>query len=264
MNASIFAGLRVLAEKIVTAETKRRGTQDWWQAPLMTSAPIDQRFDQLPQIAADDHWHPYDLLPTARSVLVYYIPFQRRIVTENRLGSRPCRKWVLAYVYTNDLIDRLSKVLEDYLADRGYTSGLTPVTHNFNEDKLMARWSHKHIGYLANMGRFGTHNMLITPAGCTGRMGSLVTEADLGDNALIDTDEACLLKAGSKCGKCVEACPVEALKEKSFARRLCWDRLKENRERLTDTADLPASTNVCGKCAAVMPCSFLNPVARLE
>ena len=264
MNASIFTGLRALVEEFVTAEAKQRGAEGWWQAPLVASAPIDQRFDQLPQIAADDHWHPHDLLPTARSVLVYYIPFQRRIVTENRPGSRPCRKWVWAYVHTNNLLDRLSKALEEFLADRGFQSGLTPVTHNFNEKKLMARWSHKHIGYLANLGRFGTHHMLITPAGCTGRMGSLVTEAELGDNALIDTEEACLLKVGRKCGKCIEACPVEALHEESFERRRCWNRLRENRERMVDYADLPESTSVCGKCAAVMPCSFLNPVARLE
>ncbi len=264
MNASVFSGLRTLAEEFVAAESRRKGSENWWQAPLVASAPVDQRFDRLPQIAADDHWHPHDLLSTARSVLVYYLPFKRPVVTENRTGQRPGRKWVWAYVHTNDLIDRLSKALEEYLADKGCESGLTPVTHNFNEEKLMARWSHKHIGYLANLGRFGTHHMLITPAGCTGRMGSLVTEAELGDNALIDTDEACLLKAGRKCGKCMEACPIEALKEKSFERRRCWNRLKENRQRLDDSADLPAATNVCGKCAAVMPCSFINPVARLE
>ena len=79
MNASIFTGLRVLAEKFVTTETKRSDTDGWWKTPLMASAPIDQRFDQLSQIAADDHWHPQDLLPTARSVLVFYIPFQQEI-----------------------------------------------------------------------------------------------------------------------------------------------------------------------------------------
>jgi len=52
--------------------------------------------------------------------------------------------------------------------------------------------------------------MLITLAGCTGRLGSLVTEAELGEHSLIDTDEACLLKAGKKCAKCIEAFPVNA------------------------------------------------------
>ena len=127
----------------------------------------------------------------------------------------------------------------------------------------MARWSHKHLAYLTNLGRFGTHNMLITPVGCTGRLGSLVTEADLGDHGVIDTDEACLLKAGKTCGKCIDACPVDALEANSFHRHECWNRLIENRDLLDYFSDLPKTTHVCGKCVALMPCSFINPVAKL-
>jgi epoxyqueuosine reductase QueG len=125
----------------------------------------------------------------------------------------------------------------------------------------MARWSHKHLGYLAGLGRFGTHRMLITPAGCAGRLGSLVTEAELGDHPLIRTKEACLLKAGKKCGKCMKACPVQALEQDGFDRHRCWNRLNENRHTLASFSDLPLSTHVCGKCAALMPCSFKNPLA---
>jgi epoxyqueuosine reductase QueG len=127
----------------------------------------------------------------------------------------------------------------------------------------MARWSHKHLGYLAGLGRFGVHHMLITPAGCTGRFGSLVTEAELGNHPLIETEEACLHKAGKECGKCMEACPVHALKEDAFDRRRCWDRLKDNRNSLSYFSDLPKTTHVCAKCATIMPCSFKNPVAAL-
>ncbi|MGD8961239.1 MAG: hypothetical protein PVH43_01920 [Desulfobacterales bacterium] len=105
--------------------------------------------------------------------------------------------------------------------------------------------------------------MLITPVGCTGRLGSLVTEAALGDNPLMNTREACLLKAGQKCGKCNQACPVQALKIEGIERNSCWNRLNENRDTLEYLSDLPESTHVCGKCAALMPCSFLNPVAKL-
>jgi len=163
--------------------------------------------------------HPHDLLQTAKSVVVFFIPFKRELVKENKEGDRPCRNWGLAYVHTNDLISRLSLAIKSFLSTAGFKSALTPATHNFDEDKLMARWSHKHLAYLSNLGRFGTHHMLITPAGCAGRLGSLVTEADLGNNPVIDTDEACLLKAEKKCGKCITACPVDALNESSFERR---------------------------------------------
>lgn len=256
--------LRQFAKQFVSDEPGRLKTAGWWQSPLVVTATIDSRFERLPQIAAHDHFHPHNLLPTAKSVIVFFIPFKKELVRENKAGDRPCRNWGVAYVQTNDLIDRLSQSIGSMLAADGFKSGLTPATHNFDEARLMARWSHKHLGYLAGMGRFGVHNMLITPQGCAGRLGSLVTEADIGDHALIDSGEACLLKAGKSCGKCVQACPVEALAENGFDRRGCWNRLHENRAMLDYFADLPESTDVCGKCAAMMPCSFFNPVAKLK
>ena len=255
--------LRKFAEQFVADEPGRLQTHSWWQKPLLVTAIIDARFERLRQIAADNHLHPYDLLSKAKTVIVFFIPFKRELVKENKVGDRPCRNWGVAYVQTNDLIDRLSRAIGNMLAAQGFKSELTPATHNFDEARLMARWSHKHLGYLAGMGRFGVHNMLITPRGCAGRLGSLVTEADIGDHPLMVTDEACLLRAGKDCGKCMPACPVEALSEHDFDPRGCWSRLNENQATLNYFDDLPESTDVCGKCAAMMPCSFVNPVAKL-
>jgi epoxyqueuosine reductase QueG len=263
MSKITIGELRRFAENFVADEPGRLGTDGWWLTPIMAAAPVDERFRQLPQIAVDDHLQPQDLLPTAKSVIVFFIPFKKSLVEENKTGDRPCRNWGVAYVQTNDLIERLSQAISDLLAEHGFKCALTPATHNFDEAKLMARWSHKHLGHLVNLGRFGTHNMLITPEGCAGRLGSLATEAEFGEHPLIDTDEACLLKSGVQCGKCMQACPVEALGENEFDRRGCWNRLNDNRDTLDYLSDLPDSTDVCGKCAAIMPCSFLNPVALL-
>ncbi len=256
--------LREFAIQYVDEEPDRLRTDGWWQTPLLTAAPVDARFDQLPQIAADDHLLPRDLLPTAKSVIVFYIPFKKELVKANKEGEHPCREWGVAYVQTNDLIGRLSQALADLLAKHGYKSGLTPATHNFDDVKLMARWSHKHLAHLVNLGRFGTNHLLITPVGCTGRLGSFVSEIELEEHPLIQTGEACLLKAGKECGKCIDACPVSALSEDDFDRRSCWNRLKDNRRALDYFSDLPASTHVCGKCAALVPCSFKNPVMMLS
>ena len=261
MRDEITVGnLRALAENFVETESQQSGVGHWWRGPLLATAKIDHRFEQLPKIAASDHWHPYDLLSTARSVVVFFIPFNKELVKENKNGDRPCLNWGLAYIQTNRLIERLSHALNNLFKKHNFTSSLTPATHNFDEIKLMARWSHKHLGHLVDLGRFGMHGMLITPAGCAGRLGSLVTEADLGNHPLIETEEACLLKSGKDCGQCINACPVEALTEKDFDRRRCWNRLEENRSILNGFSELPNSTHVCGKCAALMPCSFKNPV----
>ncbi len=69
--------LREFAENYVAQEAGRLGFDGWWQTPLLAAAPIYSRFDQLDRIAADDHLHPRDLLATAKSVIVFYIPFKK-------------------------------------------------------------------------------------------------------------------------------------------------------------------------------------------
>lgn len=258
-----IAKLRDFVESFVAAHPSRTGVRNWWRRPLLVTARADDRFLALPRIAADDHLLPADLLATARSVVVFFLPFTKELVKENSKGPEPCHNWGLAYVQTNDLIGRLGLALAGLLEGEGYNNGLTPATHNFDEIKLMARWSHKHLAHLAGLGRFGHNSTLITPSGCAGRLGSLVTEADLGDHPLIETDEACLLKTGKECGQCIQACPPAALTEAGFDRRVCWNHLNHNRATLAQLADLPEDTDVCGKCQALLPCSFKNPVAGL-
>ena len=132
--------LRTLAEEYVLSEPVRIGVDGFWRTPLLVSAPVDRRFESLPQIAFVEHMHPNDLLATARSVIVFFIPFQRELIKENKKGDRPCRNWGLAYVQTNDLIAKLGLALAGLLEEEGHQTGLTPATHNFDEVKLMANF----------------------------------------------------------------------------------------------------------------------------
>ncbi len=262
MNSSdLLTDLRTFTEEYVARESAGDGSPNLWRKPLLVAAPLDRRFSRLAEMGLEDHLAPRDLLASAQSLIVFFIPFAKNLVLKNRKTGFPCRDWGLAYVRTNDLIGRVSQALADRLQELGFASALTPATHNFDEVKLMSRWSHKHLAYLAGLGRFGVNCQMITPQGCAGRLGSLVTEARPEERPLIESEEACLLKSGQKCGKCMEACPVNALSPDSFDRRRCWDRLVANREGLEHFQDLPESTHVCGKCLAATPCSFKNPVA---
>ena len=121
----------------------------------------------------------------------------------------------------------------------------------------MSDWSHKHVAYIAGIGSFGRHHMLITDKGCCGRLGSVVTDAAIAPTPRSE-QERCLFKFDGSCRKCEQRCPAKALEADPFRRHACYDRLLEN-ARLHERHGL---ADVCGKCAAIVPCSFTDPVER--
>lgn len=230
-----------------------------WREPIMACAPVDERFHRLKEIIVPDHALPRDLLPNAKTVVVWFIPFKQHIQLDNTGGKRPALSWGRAYLSTNTMIKRAGNAIKDMIERSGGKAALTPATHNFDKERLVSLWSHKHLGHLTGLGRYGTNCQLITPAGCSGRLGSLVTDLDLGDHPIVIAEELCLIKAGKKCGKCIKACPIDALSENGIDRTACYSRLRENYHLLMEPDGLPDTTDVCAKCQVGMPCSLEPP-----
>lgn len=230
-----------------------------WLSPIAACASAeDPLFEELKKVVAPDHALPQDLLPEARSVIVYFLPFQHEICSDNA-GYFPIasRKWAEAYVITNHLITEINERLKEFFKKFGYTSSTTPATHNFDEKRLVSRWSHKHVGYIAGLGTFGINRLLITISGCCGRLGSIITEATIEPTKRPDK-EYCLEKSGQSCLKCVRRCPVEALSGRQFDRQSCYKRLLDNDKLYPD---LPL-TDVCGQCSCNVPCSHTAPAIQ--
>ncbi|MEE4356612.1 MAG: hypothetical protein V2I97_09085 [Desulfococcaceae bacterium] len=256
--------LRGMISQFAGKYPEKSGEKNVWREPLLSTADLQgeknrERFAALRKIAADDHLMPWELMPSAKSLIVFFLPFTKELARENHKGEIPCRNWGLTYESTNRLIGKICEYLRDKLENRGFGCELTPATHNFDTVRLMARWSHKHLGYLAGLGKFGVNAQIITPSGCAGRMGSLVTEAETGDHPLVDARELCLHKAGYKCLVCVKRCPVGALSEKGTDRQKCWARLNENLENTEELRGMENTTHVCGKCQVLLPCSLKIP-----
>ena len=251
--------MRELVSELCRNHARRRRLPNWWRDPLLSVAEADERFAVLPDIAASNHMLPADLLPSCRTVVVFFVPFTAELSDGNAAGKFASEAWGRSLPLTNDLIQRISCRIRDYFAGFGYRSKLTPATYNFDPESLTARWSHKHLGHLAGLGRFGVNAQLITPLGCAGRLGSLVTEAPMGNHPLVTAEELCLHKAGGDCLMCMKTCPVQAVTPAGIDRHRCDGRIQVNRRRFAARPGMPDDIEVCAKCASGMPCSLSPP-----
>jgi epoxyqueuosine reductase QueG len=232
-----------------------------WLTPLVGVASVTHPlFDQFKDIIHAHHLMPKDLLREAKSVVAFYIPFEKELHGENYREEHSCsRSWAIAYIETNQLISDTTAHVKIELEALGHKVAVTPPTHNFDKQTLMSNWSHKHIAYAAGIGRFGHHNLLITEKGCTGRLGSFVIDVALTPTPT-DKTEFCLYKAGYECLKCVDRCHYNALFPERYDRFACHRQCQIN-DRFHEDLGL---TEICGKCAAMVPCSTTNPVRMKE
>lgn len=234
------------------------GQQPIWQKPILGFADArDPLFGELKKAVRSTHALPENLLPGARTVIAYFLPFDRAIGRSNHRGEFGSDAWAQAYVETNRLIATINEKINDLLETEGFSGTRLPATHNFDKEQLMSDWSHKHVAFIAGLGSFGRHHMLITDKGCCGRIGSVVTDSTIPATPR-SGQERCLFKADGSCGKCLERCPILALKDDAYDRHACYDRLMEN----ASMYERYGLADVCGKCAAIVPCSFCDPVKR--
>jgi epoxyqueuosine reductase QueG len=253
--------LKATVEHHITAcidESRWEGVHTAWKPPLIAYADAhDPLFEQLKQIIGPTHLTPRELLPGAESVIAYFVPFRERVAHSNRLEGAASRAWALAYTETNTLIETTNRRLIESLERDGYATVAPPPTHSFNKRTLVSDWSHKHVAYIAGLGTFGLHHMLITAEGCAGRLGTLVTNAYARPTPRYD-HEACLYKHDGSCTLCAQRCTFGALTVADFDRRACYRVCEDNAALFADIGH----AGVCGKCASAVPCSYVDPVAR--
>lgn len=235
----------------------RASTKTRWKRPLVAFASAEDRlFPELKKVVRPTHALPQDLLTKAKTVVTYFFPFENKVQEMNaREEEHPAREWAIAYIETNRLIQDLGNHLKDFLERAGYGALSTPATHNYDQAILLSDWSHRHVAYIAGLGRFGLNRWLITEAGCCGRLGSLVTEAFFSPS-LRPQGEFCLQFAGQECSACIAKCKYGGLLIDQFDRHACNRQLLKNDAFFSDLA----TSDVCGKCGCGLPCSDKNPV----
>jgi epoxyqueuosine reductase QueG len=230
-----------------------------WREPIIGFADAsDKLFFELKEIIGPNHALPTDIVPNAKSVIVFFLPFSKEIVKSNIDGEESSKEWDYACIETNILINDLSKYLHKTITEMGFNASLLPSTYNYDQEKLISDWSHRSVAYISGIGKFGIHNMLITKSGCCGRIGSVITDMELTPSPRT-TEEYCLYKVNGTCKKCMEKCVNRAFERQDD--EVIFDRQKCNEQIYGKIVpEYPiGSGDACGKCMCGMPCSFVIP-----
>ena len=242
----------IIREAVAAADTVTQ-----YREPLVAFASAhDPRFRYLREAVSPVHLMPEDIVPGARTVLSYFLPFAPWVVEANaRHRKNVAIEWMQAYRETNALIGRISTEIVDALSERGIVGAAEPATHNFDEVSLHSVWSHKSVAVIAGLGSFGLHQMVITDAGCAGRLGSVVMDAEIPVEP-VEPVVRCLAFHDGSCMECVARCPVSALDASHpLDKRRCHDKLMNTAQSHAELG----MVDVCGKCA-VGPCAFSSAV----
>ncbi|HOO90129.1 MAG TPA: hypothetical protein PLA74_04830 [Syntrophales bacterium] len=247
-----------IIETIVEAVTSNNAFS-YWEIPLIGFVSAARpEFNDLKKIVSENHLVPRDILPGAKSVICYFIPFHSSVVESNRDGDKASMEWARAYIATNELIAHIGDVIESLMGKDGFQVGKIPATHNFDKAALISNWSHRHVAYIAGLGTFGINNMFITDRGCCGRLGSIVTDYEFEYPAFVDREERCLFKRDGSCGICQNRCEKEVYKNGTFNRASCYETCLENADYYRDIG----LADVCGKCCVGLPCSMTDPTKK--
>jgi len=222
---------------------------------------LDPDFLRLRTFINQFHRLPTDILPGARTVVSFFIPFTREIVVANERHPFVAEEWATAYSETNQLIEQICSSLAIKLGKEGVKANWELPTHNFDKESMTSYWSHKSVAKIAGLGSFGLNQMLITDSGCAGRFGSIITDASVTPTPKSKI-ESCLHLVDKSCVACVERCPNHALTITGLDKHKCYQRCLEADKAysyLAESRGLPRPFDACGKCS-IGPCSLKNPV----
>lgn len=254
------ARLQEILNSFVAQYQESHRTITKWRQPLMAVASAaDPLFVKLKSVVSPSHFLPVDLLRTARTVVTYFIPFEKSIAQSNVPGHLASEEWARAYIETNTLLTASGLAMKKAIESTGFAVAFTPPPQNFDPKILFSDWSHRHVGYIAGLGKFGLNNMLITESGCSGRIGSFVTSLDLPADSR-PKGEFCLYRHNGSCERCVKRCVGDALYTDQFDRYKCYKVYLENKNKFEKLG----LSGVCGKCLVSTPCSFINPVRKVQ
>lgn len=237
-------------ENFIKEAAVNPGTETRYREPLVGYASaIDPIFEEMKKIIGPHHLHPKEIFPEAKTVVSFFLPFEKELVKLNWKSQGPVKEWIQAKGETDHLIGEISERLIVELAKNGIEAVVPSIVFDYKNKGFDVTWSHKSAAYAAGLGTFGVHQMLITKAGCAGRFGTILISAEIPPTQR-PAEEFCRYKKGEKCLVCVDRCPAGAITIKGVDKEKCFRLLQENAKAFPELNQL-----ACGKCATG-PCAL--------
>jgi epoxyqueuosine reductase len=167
--------------------------------------------------AAPEGFRPRDLLPNAKTVLVFAQPLPLAVY----LVPGENNNFYQRSSYTHYLImDKLANDLSLMIQQAGYQSLPIPSYSplRFYKGEPRGIISLKHAAVYAGLGKMGQNTLLINPKhGNVMRLGALMTEMEWPEYPAINEKNFC----PDDCRLCEQACPVGALKNGNIDKTKC-------------------------------------------
>jgi epoxyqueuosine reductase len=239
----------------ITEIVRGLGCATTYRTPLVGFAQTrDPLFERLKTLIDPSHLLPSDLLPTAKSVVSFFLPFSEDLVRKNQQGPAVTRDWALAKMETDQSIHAVIQGMKERLAPMGIACSGDPALEPYDATRFMHPWSQRHMAYICGLGNFGLNHLIITRLGCAGRLGSFCLDVETRPDPAC-TAQVCLYKIDGSCGVCVQKCPAGALGYGTLDKSACSAWINDGTEKLFKG---DRSFRSCGKCIA-LPCAWKRP-----
>jgi len=244
-------------KKVISESLSLVNRPDLFRQPLVAfSSAKNKKYDELKTLIGEWHSSPTELLPEAKSVISYFVPFTKQVVEEPKTVKDGSFLWSEAYQEINKHFNIINDLVCNYLDELGYKTLKIKSTHTYDPKDLKCFWSHRSAAVIAGLGTFGANKLVITEKGSGGRFCTVITSAFLKAN-INTVENKCLYLENGSCGLCFKNCPVNALTPDAINKFECQDFLNENEKKMKDLSSLQ-SADTCGKCISVCPLAYIE------